>query len=71
MPTNDEQIYFIVTEPVIEEFIPVEGERSSNDMGGGWDNQPRRSRVDAIARSVQQQRVGIRASALKAQMQTL
>lgn len=67
---DDSQIYFIVEEPVSALDTPSEGERSSSDTGGGWGT-PRPSRVDAIARYVRQQRVGIRAGDLKAQMQDL
>lgn len=66
--SEDNQVYFIVEEP-IEEAVPIEGERSGRDTGGGW-GEPRRSRVDAI-RATQKKRVGIRASILKAQMQDM
>lgn len=68
---DDSQVYFIVEEPIVEEVIAVEGERGGGDTGGGWSTQPRRSRVDAITRTRQQQRVGIKASILKAQMQDM
>ena len=70
---NDDQIYFIVEEPIVEEVITVEGERSGrNDTGGGWGNAPRTSRRDALIElERKQQRVGIKASVLKAQMQEM
>ncbi len=69
--SEDKRIYFIVEEPTTEEVDVVEGERGGRDTGGGWGAQPRRSRVDAIMRSVQRQRVGIETSALKTQVQDL
>lgn len=69
---DDNQIYFIVEEPVIEEAVTREGERNSRDTGGGWSpEQPRRSRVDAIAQHFTRQRVGIDSGKLKKQMQAL
>lgn len=69
--SDDRQIYFIVEDPATETVVPVEGERDGRtDTGGGWGSTPRRSRVDAL-RNIGQQRVGVKAEALKAQMQTL
>ena len=69
---DERQIYFIVEEQVAEEVeVPVEGTRDGRtDTGGGW-GAPRRSRVDAIARHIQQKRIGVSANALKAQVQEL
>lgn len=70
--SDENQIYFIVEEPIIEEVVTVEGERSSRDIGGGWGNQSPRSRRDAIIELERKsQRVGIKASVLKAQMQDM
>lgn len=66
---EDNQIYFIVEEPTVEDVTVVDGERSGRDTGGGW-GEPRRSRVDAL-RAAQKKRVPIRASVLKAQMQDM
>ena len=42
---DETPIYFIVEEPIAEETVVVDGERSGGDTGGGW-GEPIRSRVD-------------------------
>lgn len=66
---DETPIYFIVEEPIAEETVVVEGERGGGDTGGGW-GEPIRSRVDAI-RTLRQQRIPIRPSVLKAQLQQM
>ncbi|MEO0768510.1 MAG: hypothetical protein AAFY72_03615 [Cyanobacteria bacterium J06649_4] len=66
--TDETPIYFIVEEPIAEETVVVDGERSGGDVGGGWGRRP--SREDA-KRKLGQQRVGIKPSVLKAQLQQM
>lgn len=74
--SDDNQIYFMVEAPIVEEVITIEegieGERDGRrDMGGGWGSEPRRSRVDAIAQVTRYQRVSVKTDQLKSQMQGL
>ena len=69
---DDNQIYFIVEEPVTEEIVTIEGERDGRrDMGGGWGSEPRRSRVDALVQAARYERVAVDTGKLKSQMQGL
>ena len=67
--TDETPIYFIVEEPIAEEDAYVDGERSGGDVGGGWGRRP--SREDAKRKLLLQQRVGIKPSVLKAQLQQM
>ena len=52
-------------------LLSFEGARDGRtDTGGGW-SKPRPSRVDAQARYVQKQRIGVKAEALKTQVEEL
>ncbi|MFK8185488.1 MAG: hypothetical protein AB8B99_19095 [Phormidesmis sp.] len=64
---DDNQIYFIVEEPIPESEETVRGERGSRDTGGGWGRGP--NRVDPIR--TRKKRISIKSSLLKAQLQDM
>ena len=65
--TDNNQIYFIVEEPIPEPEEVTRGERGSRDIGGGWGRGP--NRVDPVR--TRKKRVGIKSSVLKAQLQEM
>ena len=64
---EDNQIYFIVEEPIPEPAEVTRGERGSRDTGGGWGRGP--NRVDPIR--TRKKRIPIKSSILKDQLQDM
>lgn len=64
------QLYVIVEEPVVEEPVTRDGERSGRDTGGGYGRAPA-SRVEAQAQAFKRKRIAVSVDRLKGQMQDL
>lgn len=67
MPEDSSQIWIVTEVETIESIKFREGERNSDDVGGGFGQKVK----EQIKTSVQQQRVPLDAAALKAQMNGL
>jgi len=67
--SDDQKLWFVVeTEDVVEETVKVTGERSGEDVGGGFDGPDLVKRVKTIAKH---QRVSLDAQALKGQISSM
>lgn len=63
------QLYIIAEVEETGETLPIEGERSSTDTGGGWGEEPKKGPIETITQKFTRKRVPLDAQALKTQMQ--
>ena len=67
--SDQPQLYIIAEVEETEEITSIDGERNSDDTGGGWGDEPGQGPIDVIKQRLSRKRVPLDAQALKTQMQ--